>query len=31
VWLIPENPLYEPFLGDDAWIIGKVVGTWRDV
>jgi repressor LexA len=31
VWLIPENPLYQPFLGDDAWIIGKVVGTWHDV
>jgi repressor LexA len=31
VWLVPENPRYQPFLGDDAWIIGKVVGTWHDV
>ena len=31
VWLIPHNPLYEPILGDDATILGKVVSVLRRV
>ena len=27
VWLMPENPSYEPILGDDCRIMGKVVAT----
>jgi len=27
VWLMPENPGYEPILGDDCRIMGKVVAT----
>lgn len=31
VWLLPQNPLYSPILGDDAAIIGKVVAVLRRV
>jgi len=27
VWLMPENPSYEPILGDGCRIMGKVVAT----
>ena len=27
VWLMPENPGYDPILGDDCRIMGKVVAT----
>ena len=27
VWLMPENPSYEPMLGDGCRIMGKVVAT----
>ncbi|MBK3646517.1 transcriptional repressor LexA [Streptomyces sp. MBT33] len=29
VWLMPRNPAYEPIPGDDARILGKVVGVLR--
>ncbi|MFE2971925.1 LexA family protein [Streptomyces sp. NPDC059340] len=29
VWLMPRNPAYEPIPGDDAQILGKVVGVLR--
>jgi len=29
VWLMPQNPAYEPILGDEAQIIGKVVSVLR--
>ena len=29
VWLIPQNRSYEPILGDDAVIVGKVVAVLR--
>ena len=29
VWLMPHNPAYEPILGDDARILGKVVSVLR--
>ena len=29
VWLMPQNPAYEPILGDKATIIGKVVSVLR--
>jgi repressor LexA len=29
VWLMPQNPAYEPILGDTAKIIGKVVSVLR--
>ena len=31
VWLIPQNPLFEPILGDKAEIIGKVVAVLRRI
>jgi repressor LexA len=31
VWLMPHNPAYEPILGDDATILGKVVAVIRRV
>lgn len=31
VWLMPHNPAYEPILGDDARIMGKVVSVLRRV
>ena len=31
VWLMPRNPRYEPILGDEATIIGKVVAVLRRV
>jgi repressor LexA len=31
VWLMPENPAYDPILGDDAKIVGKVVYTFRSL
>jgi len=31
VWLMPHNPAYEPILGDDARILGKVVSVLRRV
>lgn len=30
-WLMPHNPQYEPILGDDAEILGKVVSVLRSV
>lgn len=27
VWLMPQNPSYEPILGDGCWLMGKVVAT----
>jgi repressor LexA len=29
VWLMPHNPAFEPILGDDATILGKVVAVIR--
>jgi repressor LexA len=29
VWLMPHNPAFEPILGDDASILGKVVAIIR--
>jgi len=29
VWLMPQNPAYEPIFGDEAQIIGKVVSVLR--
>jgi repressor LexA len=29
VWLIPQNPAYQPIPGDDAVIVGKVVAVLR--
>ncbi|MFJ6837362.1 transcriptional repressor LexA [Streptomyces sp. NPDC091209] len=29
VWLMPRNPSYEPIPGDEAQILGKVVGVLR--
>ena len=31
VWLLPQNPAYEPIEGDNATIIGKVVAVLRRV
>ena len=31
VWLLPHNPDYDPILGDDARILGKVVSVLRRV
>lgn len=31
VWLMPENPDYDPILGDEATILGKVVYVSRMV
>jgi len=31
VWLMPHNPAYEPILGDQARILGKVVSVLRRV
>ena len=31
VWLMPHNPAYEPILGDQAQIMGKVVSVLRKV
>jgi len=31
VWLMPHNPAYEPILGDQASIMGKVVSVLRKV
>jgi repressor LexA len=31
VWLMPHNPDYEPILGNDATILGKVVTVLRQV
>jgi repressor LexA len=31
VWLLPHNPAYEPILGDDATILGRVVTVLRRV
>ena len=31
VWLIPHNPSYQPILGDEAKIVGKVVAVLRRV
>ncbi|MFD1312279.1 LexA family protein, partial [Streptomyces kaempferi] len=28
-WLMPRNPSYEPIPGDEAQILGKVVGVLR--
>jgi repressor LexA len=29
VWLLPHNPAYEPILGDEATILGRVVAVLR--
>ena len=29
VWLVPHNEAYQPILGDDATILGKVVAVLR--
>ena len=31
VWLLPRNSAFEPILGDDATILGKVVAVLRAV
>jgi repressor LexA len=31
VWLMPQNPAFEPILGDEAAILGKVVAVLRRV
>jgi repressor LexA len=31
VWLMPHNPAYEPILGDDATVLGRVVAVLRRV
>jgi len=31
VWLMPHNPAFDPILGDDATILGKVVAVLRRV
>ena len=31
VWLLPQNPAYEPIAGDDAQVLGKVVAVLRRV
>jgi repressor LexA len=31
VWLMPHNPAYEPILGDQATILGRVVSVLRKV
>jgi repressor LexA len=31
VWLMPHNPHFEPILGDDAAILGRVVTVLRKV
>jgi repressor LexA len=31
VWLMPHNPAYEPILGDEATILGRVVAVLRKV
>jgi repressor LexA len=30
-WLLPQNSSYEPILGDEATILGKVVTVLRTV
>ncbi|GAA4838771.1 hypothetical protein GCM10023235_12530 [Kitasatospora terrestris] len=29
IWLMPHKPAYGPILGDNATILGKVVGVLR--
>ncbi|HVV23379.1 MAG TPA: transcriptional repressor LexA [Pseudonocardiaceae bacterium] len=29
IWLMPHNPAYEPILGDDASVLGRVVAVLR--
>jgi repressor LexA len=31
IWLMPHNPNYEPILGDDAVIVGKVTAVLRSL
>jgi repressor LexA len=31
VWLMPHNPAYQPIVGDDATILGRVVAVLRSV
>ena len=31
VWLMPQNPSYEPIPGDDCRLMGKVVATVHSV
>jgi len=31
VWLMPHNPDYEPILGDDAVVVGKVTAVLRSI
>ncbi|MGA7206857.1 MAG: transcriptional repressor LexA, partial [Specibacter sp.] len=30
-WLLPQNTRYEPILGDDATVMGKVVSVLRSL
>ena len=31
VWLMPQNPIYEPILAEKATMVGKVVAVLRRV
>ena len=31
MWLMPHNPVYEPILGDEAKILGRVVSVLRRI
>ncbi|MCB7137757.1 transcriptional repressor LexA [Cellulosimicrobium marinum] len=31
VWLMPHNPAYEPIVGDDAQVLGRVVSVLRSL
>jgi repressor LexA len=31
VWLLPRNSAFEPIVGDDAEILGRVVAVLRSV
>jgi repressor LexA len=31
VWLLPHNPAFQPILGDEATVLGRVVAVLRKV
>lgn len=31
IWLMPQNSAYEPILGDDAQILGRIVSVLRSL
>jgi repressor LexA len=31
VWLLPQNPAYDPIDGDEATVLGRVVAVLRRV